>query len=263
MSLRKRSVVVVFSLLMLLATLWTGAANAFGASLSAQRAGAQDPPPPPPAPPAKGQDPATQPPSPTPAPTPQAAPEPPHAPTADDLSRVETPGTAVTRLFELQEYEVRSSAEAMPADKWDYRPAANYFKSEKPEYGPSQVRTFAEQVKHVACSNFAFSAELDGTKPPEACDQGGPSPAKTRTELLTYLRDSFAALKKSLSAITEENLYDPIEGPYAAPNTRLGLAEVCIWHAADHYGQMTIYLRENNIVPPTSRPDPPKLQDKY
>ena len=192
----------------------------------------------------------------------QAAPAP-AEPTSADLSRDETPASAILRIFESQEYEVRSSAEAMPADKWDYRPAPNSFKEEKPEYGPPQVRTFAEQVKHVACSNFAFAAELDGTKPPDACDKGGPSPAKTRAELLTYLRDSFAALKKSLSAITEENIYDPIEGPYATPNTRLGLAEVCIWHAADHYGQMTIYLRENNIVPPTSRANPPKLQDTY
>jgi hypothetical protein len=70
-----------------------------------------------------------------------------------------------------------------------------------------------------------------------------------------------AALKKSLSAITAKSMYDPIEGPYAGPNTRLGLAEVCIWHAADHYGQMIIYLRLNGIVPPTSRPNPPPLSD--
>jgi len=176
----------------------------------------------------------------------------------DDL-----PGKTIVQLFELQEYEVRSSAEAMPADKWDYRPAPNSFKDEKPEYGPPQVRTFAEQVKHVACSNFAFAAELDGAKPPGACDKGGPSPAKTRVELLNYLRDSFAALKKSLAAITVKNMNDAMEGPYATPNNRLGLAEVCIWHAADHYGQMTLYLRENNIVPATSRANPPKLQEKY
>ena len=151
----------------------------------------------------------------------------------------------------------------MPADKWEYRPAQGLFKNEKPAFGPAEVRTFAEQVKHVACSNFAFAAELDGAKPPDACDKGGPSPAKTRAELLIYLRDSFAALKKSLGAITAKNMYDPIEGPYAGPNTRLGLAQVCVWHAADHYGQMTIYLRLNGIVPPTSRSNPPELSNKY
>ena len=184
-------------------------------------------------------------------------------PTAAELSKNETPGKAVMRMFENQEYEFRSAAEAMPATKWDYRPAAGMFRNERPEFGPSEVRTFAEQVKHVACANFAFAAELNGTKPPDACDKGGPSPAQTRTELLTYLRNSFITLKKRLSEITVKNMYDPIEGPYAGPNTRLGLAEVCVWHVADHYGQIAVYLRENGIVPPASRANSPDLQDKY
>jgi hypothetical protein len=184
-------------------------------------------------------------------------------PTAAELSKAETPGKALMRTFGDQEYEFRSAAEAMPEAKWSYRPAQGLFKNEKPEFGPAEVRTFAKQVKHVACSNFAFAAELDGTKPPAACDKGGPSPAKTRVELLTYLRDSFTALKKSMAAITSKNMYDPIEGPYAAPNTRLGLGVVSVWHVADHYGQLVIYLRENGIVPPASRPNPPALHDKY
>jgi hypothetical protein len=186
-----------------------------------------------------------------------------HEPTSAELSRDETPAKAVMRIFKDQEYEVRSAAEAMPEAKWDFRPAEGLFKNEKPEFGPAQVRTFREQVKHVACSNFAFAAEFDGAKPPDACDKGGPSPAKSRAELLTYLRDSFAALNKSLNAIAVKNMFDPVEGPYATPNTRLGLAEVCIWHAADHYGQMTLYLRLNGIVPPASRNPPPELQEKY
>ena len=186
-----------------------------------------------------------------------------HEPTAAELSREETPAKAIMRTFAFQEYDVRSAAEAMPEDKWDFRPAAGMFKNEKPEFGPAELRTFADQVKHVACSNFAFAAELDGSKPPEACDKGGPSSAKTRKELLIYLRDSFAALKKSLGGITQKNMFDPIEGPYATPNTRLGLAEVCVWHAADHYGQMAIYLRLNGVVPPSSRNPPPKLQEQY
>jgi uncharacterized protein (TIGR02246 family) len=184
-------------------------------------------------------------------------------PTAAEMSKKETVASAFVRFIGFQEYQVRSAAEAMPKDKYGYRPAEGKFKNEKPEYGPAEVRTFAEQVKHVACSNFGFAAELDGFKPPEACDKGGPSPAKSKTELLTYLRDSFAAIRKSLGAIDAKNMFEPIEGPYAGPNTRLGLAIVIVWHAADHGGQMTLYLRDNNIVPPASRTAPPPLQDKY
>ncbi|PYT56536.1 MAG: hypothetical protein DMG46_17355 [Acidobacteria bacterium] len=157
----------------------------------------------------------------------------------------------------------KDAAEAMPEEKYGYRPAEGKFKNEKPEFGPAEVRTFAEQIKHVACSNFGFAAEFDGQKPPEACDKGGPSPAKTKKELLIYVRDSFAAIRKSLGAVDAKNMFGPIEGPYAGPNTRLGLATVVIWHAADHYGQMLLYLRENGIVPPASRPHPPELHEQY
>lgn len=191
----------------------------------------------------------------------QQAPQ--HQPTSADLSRDETPGKAIMRTFEFQEYDIRSAAEAMPDDKWDFRPAPGMFKSEKPDFGPAEVRTFREQVKHVACANFAFAAELDGATPPAGCDKDGPSPAHIRAELLTYLRDSFTALQKSLNVITIKNMYDPMHGPYATPNTRLGLAEICVWHNADHYGQMVIYLRLNEIVPPSSRNPRPKLQEKY
>ena len=191
----------------------------------------------------------------------QQNPPPQQAPTAAEISKKETVASALLRQFESQEYEVRSAAEAMPAEKYNFR-AAEGFKGAKAPFGPGDVRTFAELVKHIACSNFAFADELDGKEPPPACDKGGPSPAKSRAELLPYLRDSFVAAKHSLNAITAKNMFDPIEGPYAAPTTRLNLAIVTIWHAADHYGQMTIYLRLNGIVPPASRATPPPLSDK-
>jgi len=185
------------------------------------------------------------------------------SPTAAEMSKKETVASAFLRGLKYQEYEVRSAAEAMPEEKYGDRPAEGKFGNEKPEFGPAQVRTFAQQVKHVACANFAFAAELDGRTPPAACDKDGPSPAKTKRELLIYLRDSFVATRKSLGAMDAKNMFDPIEGPYAGPNTRLGLATVIVWHNADHYGQMALYLRENNIVPPASLPSPPELRDRY
>jgi DinB superfamily len=184
-----------------------------------------------------------------------------HEPTAEELSKNENVSTALMRTFGNQEYEFRAAAEAMPEDKYAFRPAVPVKFTEQAPFGPTELRTFAEQVKHVACANFGFAAELDGKVPPAACDKGGPNPAKTRAALLTYLRDSFAALNKSLNAITVKNMYEPINGPYAGPNTRLGLAEVAIWHVADHYGQLAMYLRLSGIVPPASRPTPPDLKD--
>jgi len=182
---------------------------------------------------------------------------------AAEMSKKETAASALLRSTDDLEYQVRAAAEAMPEELYGYRPDAGKFKNEKPAFGPAEVRTFAEQVKHVACSNLAFAAELNAEKPPDTCDNGGPNPAKTKRELLIYLRNSFAAIRKSLAAITAQNQFEPIEGPYGGPNTRLGLAGVVIWHNADHYGQMTIYLRMSGIVPPASRPNPPPVKDTY
>jgi len=184
-------------------------------------------------------------------------------PTAIELSKKETVASAFLRSMASQEYQVRSAAEAMPEELYTYRPAEGKFKDQKPEFGPAEMRTFAEQIKHVACANFGFASELNGDKPPEGCDKGGPDPAKTKRELLIYLRNSFAVIRKSFTAINANNQFDPIEGPYAGPNTRMGLALVVIWHDADHYGQMIIYLRLNGIVPPASRPSPPPVKDTY
>jgi uncharacterized damage-inducible protein DinB len=187
----------------------------------------------------------------------------PQRPTAIEISKNETVAAAFLRSLASQEYQVRSAAESMPEELYTFRPAEGKFKNEKPEFGPAEMRTFAEQVKHVACANFAFASELDSQKPPEACDKGGPDPAKTKRELLIYLRNSFVAIGKSFTAITAKNQFDPIEGPYAGPNTRMGLAVVVIWHNADHYGQMIVYLRLNGIVPPASRPNPPPVKETY
>jgi hypothetical protein len=185
----------------------------------------------------------------------------PHEPTAAELSHNETVSTALMRTFGGQEFEFRSAAEAMPEDKYGFRPTMPVKPTETAAFGPTELRTFSEQVKHVACSNFAFAAELDGKTPPPDCDKGGPNPAKTRAELLTYLRNSFAAMNASLNAVSSKNMYDPIEGPYGGPNTRLGIAGLAIWHVADHYGQVVMYLRFNGIVPPASRATPPELKD--
>jgi hypothetical protein len=246
-----RGQIVLSSVLCALAALATLGTNA--TSAAAQSASQQAP--------QSTQTPSTQAPSQT-AQQPPATVQPAHEPTAAELSKNETVGTALMRTFGSQEYEFRATAEAMPEDKFAFRPTVPAAAGNAPSaIGPTQLRSFADQVKHVACANFAFAAELDGKTPPDNCENGGPNPAKTRAELLTYLRNSFAAMNASLNAITSKNMYDPIEGRYAGPNTRLGLAGTAIWHVADHYGQLVIYLRLNGIVPPASRPTPPELKD--
>ena len=136
-----------------------------------------------------------------------------------------------------------SLAEAMPEDKWNFRPSGAGFKD---------VRTFAEQVKHVACSNEAWAKQIDRQKPPEHCETGGPNPAKSKAEIVSYLRESFTRLDATIQATNAENLLQATPGPYWAANRMSGLVAV-VWHVSDHYGQLVEYLRMNGIVPPASR----------
>ena len=137
-----------------------------------------------------------------------------------------------------------SVAEAMPEDKYDYVPTAGKF---------DDARSFGEQVKHVACAQFAFFNEFEGKKPPDDCERGGHDPAKTKAELIKYLKDSFDYSNRVLASLTAQNAVDRIEGRYAGPNTKLGIASVSIWHVTDHYGQLVEYLRMNRIVPPMTQ----------
>jgi uncharacterized damage-inducible protein DinB len=142
------------------------------------------------------------------------------------------------------EHQFYSVAEAMPESKYGFTPTAGDFKD---------VRSFAEQVKHVACANFAFFNEIEGKTPPEHCEKGGPVPAKTKAELLKYLKDSFDYGDKVLATISDKSALDRVEGPYAGPNTKLGIAVAAVWHISDHYGQIVEYLRMNGTVPPTTQ----------
>jgi len=110
-------------------------------------------------------------------------------------------------------------------------------------------RLLPEQVKHVACSHFAFFNEIEGKTPPEGCEKGGPSKASTKPELIQYLRDSFDYGNRVLDTITDQNALARGDGRYAGPNPRLGIAVTAVWHITDHYGQLVEYLRMNGLVP--------------
>jgi hypothetical protein len=157
-----------------------------------------------------------------------------------------TTAESIGGILSYTENQFFSVAEAMPAEKYSYIPSAPGGKFDG-------VRSFAEQVKHVACANFAFFNEIEGKTPPDACEKGGPAPAKTKAELLQYLRDSFDYGNKVLATINAQNALDRVEGRYGAPNTRLGLAVIAVWHIADHYGQIVCYLRLNGMVPPPTQ----------
>jgi uncharacterized damage-inducible protein DinB len=144
------------------------------------------------------------------------------------------------------ESEFVPAAEAMPEDKYVFVPTGGEFKG---------VRTFGEQVKHVAAVNYIVGAAILGEKPPvDTGSENGPDSAKIKADIVKFLKDSFAYAHKAVASINDKNMIEPIKGPFGdEPTTRLGMATVFAWHGFDHYGQMAVYLRSNGVVPPASR----------
>jgi uncharacterized damage-inducible protein DinB len=126
----------------------------------------------------------------------------------------------------------------MPEDKFNFAPA--------PTMGEFKgVRSFGDQVKHVAETNWYFFH--DPTKP-MVDNRADIEKLKTKAEIVQALKDSFVQAHAYVDAITAENAFVMTEH-----GTRAGMAAFGVAHLMDHYGQLVVYLRMNGIVPPASR----------
>jgi len=156
---------------------------------------------------------------------------------------------ALRSLLKIAERMIIPAVEAMPADKFGFAPTDGEFKG---------VRTFGQMVKHLSATNHILGAAALGEEPPaDAGDELGPETVRTKAEILTYLKDSFAHLDKAIEAIGQMNIpvnSSPISPLKRGEVTRSALVAESLMHAADHYGQIVEYLRMNGIVPPASRP---------
>jgi uncharacterized damage-inducible protein DinB len=161
------------------------------------------------------------------------------------------PAMTVARLYDSQlkntEGEVVSLAEAMPESKFGFRPTGGAFQD---------VRTFAEQRKHIAAVNYLVSAAVLGEKVPVDTGKGesGPEDLKSKEAVVKFLKGSYAYAHKAWLSLTAENPLDMIQTPFGAQKSaRAGMANLTIWHSFDHYGQIVVYARMNGVVPPASR----------
>ncbi|MGB9032685.1 MAG: DinB family protein [Acidobacteriaceae bacterium] len=159
------------------------------------------------------------------------------------------PADSLNGLMNALGYEVTGAAEAMPADKYDFAPPATMgdFKG---------VRTFGQQVKHLAEANYQF---FHGWTVPgaTAVDPKTIEALTTKDDIVKALKDSYVYAHAAISTITPENSWDaaPSFLPPQFKITRASIAAFCIAHSMDHYGQMVEYLRMNGIIPPASRPN--------
>jgi DinB superfamily len=156
-----------------------------------------------------------------------------------------TIGQIHDRELSILERELVPLAEAMPADKYDFAPTQGAFKG---------VRTFGQQVTHVASVMYSISGVVLGEKPPADVGTGenGPDSLKGKDAIVKYLKEAFAYSHKAMKSLTDQNFAEMVPA-YGNKAPRGQVASELVWHGFDHYGQAVVYARMNDIIPPASR----------
>jgi uncharacterized damage-inducible protein DinB len=121
-------------------------------------------------------------------------------------------------------------AEAMPPVQYAFRPDPG-------------AMSFAEQIAHVAQTNYAFCAGLKDTASPSKLS------AADKDELVKALADSFDYCSAAIASVNAEGM----DRPHSSPDGRLNGRELLLAlyvHLAHHRGQQEAYLRIKGIKPP-------------
>lgn len=142
-------------------------------------------------------------------------------------------------------------AKAMPAEKYNFAPSAAIFvESQKTDFlSPDNkgVRTFAENVKHVAQANYFYAGRASGLKPD--VDVKAIADLKDKDQIVAALEASYAFAHKAFATLTAQNAFESVNGS----QTRASLAGALVAHGFDHFGHLAEYARMNGVVPPSSQ----------
>jgi len=136
----------------------------------------------------------------------------------------------------VQEDKFVRLAEAIPADKYTWRPAAD-------------VRSVAEVFLHVAGANYALYKEV-GTPIPAGIDLKNLEKSTTDKErVIVMLKDSFVHARKAITAVPDSDLEKSMDW-FGGKITERGFLLFTTRHTAEHLGQSIAYARMNGVVPP-------------
>jgi len=155
------------------------------------------------------------------------------------LSWAQTPAPSITKemaaLFQRASNDILDVAEAMPAEKYGYKPAA-------------EMSTFSDQLVHVAGIVQRFVDTSKGMKT-EAAHHG----AMAKAEVIALLKKTFQSGQDSVAQLSDAQLLETVKFPFGDRMvTRYTYWQGPLYQIRNHHGQLVVYLRMNGIVPPTT-----------
>ena len=135
-----------------------------------------------------------------------------------------------------------AAAEAMPADKYTYRPT------------PGQMSFASIQVHLINEGNDLLCGKVAGMAPPT---RNAIDTTAGKDALVARLKESFAFCEQAFAKLDDSNLSAPIQLFGPNPFTLASAMMITVGDWADHYSQEANYLRLNGVLPPTARPRTP------
>jgi len=134
----------------------------------------------------------------------------------------------------VRDYVIRA-AEKMAAADYGFRPTPD-------------VRTFAQQVAHVADDQYNLCAPARG-ETRKAAYTAIETSLSAKAELLPALKAAFAYCDIAYDALTDASGGEPSLG---RDRNRFSMLNWNLWHTWEHYGNMVVYLRMKGLIPPSS-----------
>lgn len=138
----------------------------------------------------------------------------------------------------IRDYFIRA-AEKMAAEDYAFRPAP-------------EVRTFAQQIAHVADDQYNLCAPAKGEKRDAAYTAIEDSLSR-KAELVPALKAAFTYCDAAYDALTDASGTVPSLG---RDRNRFSMLNWNLWHTWEHYGNIVVYLRMKGLVPPSSEKSP-------
>jgi uncharacterized damage-inducible protein DinB len=140
------------------------------------------------------------------------------------------------------------TADKMPEENYGMRPGAQ-----------TEVRTFGQQVAHVATYNFLWCSQAKGEKNPSP---GNLDKLTSKAEIMKALNDAFTYCDGVYNALSDASGAEVVditqENGRQTRSLRMGLLTLNYGHNNEIYGSMVVYLRMKNLVPPASEPRAPQ-----
>lgn len=137
--------------------------------------------------------------------------------------------------------KLTAMAEDFPEDKYDFKPTP-------------EVRSFAQQLLHVAVSMYYFTSPVMGQKPPAGEDPPR-AQYKTKADVVAYVKKAVEDGAAAIKSKGDKGMAEVTTDPDSKQQMHVSdLAYGLIEHSGEHYGQLVVYYRVSGLVPPESRP---------